>query len=307
VTFNSAPVLDDFLASLNAQIYRSYTLYVVDNASTDNTCSMLDKQMPQGGVLLRNQDNKGFAAGTNQGIRRALADDCDAILLLNNDVVFGPGLLEQLVAGIREHNCDMTTPLMYYQEPGNRIWAAGGAMQPRLARCVHRGHNRIDSGQYRSACRVTFAPFCCVLITRRVFDRVGMLDESYFTYMEDADFMYRCLQADLALWYIPEAALWHKVSSLTGFHSPFSIRYGTRNRAYFIARHVTWPWRQILNLAYPAYFLLRLVVGLDTRERYRMRIEAWAEGRQMLRRKETDRGESNCSSDARYGVPEKSA
>ena len=306
VTFNSAPVLEDFVESLNAQTYRDWTLYAVDNASSDETCSWLREHLPPGGVLLGNDHNAGFAAGSNQGIRRALADGCDAVLLLNNDVVFGSELLEQLVAGMHEHRCDMTTCLMYYHEPKDRIWAAGGTLQPRLARNLHRGQNEMDIGRYATPCKVTFAPFCCVLIARSVFDRIGLLDERYFTYGEDADFMYRCLRAGVSLWYVPQARLWHKVSSLTGYHSPFSVRYGTRNRAYFIGRHLSWPWRMILNLMYPAYFLLRRVSGLDTRERYRLRMTAWREGKRLFRESRID-GVVYAGCSESYSVPEKSA
>lgn len=307
VTFNSVHVLEDFVTSLIAQTYRTYSLYVVDNASTDNTCSWLSEHMPARCVLLRNEHNAGFAEGTNQGIRRALADGCDAVLLLNNDVVLDSNLIEELVGGILEYNCHMTAPLMYYYEPRNRIWAAGGRLQPRLGRNVHRGHNETDTGQYAEPCRVTFTPFCCILITRSVFDRIGLLDEQYFTYQEDADFTYRCLKANLSLWYVPAAKLWHKVSSLTGHQSPFAVRYGTRNRAYYVGKHLSWPWRTILNLLYPAYFLLRRLAGLETHERYSLRRTAWAEGKRLVRAMRRHRAEVACRPESVYNVPEKSA
>lgn len=285
VTFNSSKVLEDFFSSVRNQTWSNYILYVVDNASRDNTCRYVQQHMPAHGVLLENAENVGFAAGTNQGIRRALDEGCEAILALNNDVFFGPDLLERLVDGLRRYNCEMTTPLMYYHQPKDRIWAAGGTLQPCLAfRSTHRGQEETDHGQYAAPARVTFAPLCCVLICRTVFDRVGLLDERYFTYTEDVDFMYRCLKAGIALWYIPEARLWHKVNSLTGTASAFSLRYGARNRAYFIAKHLSGLTRGLFNLLYPAYYLLRYLLGRDSRNTCRIRQAAWAEGRRMLMR-----------------------
>lgn len=283
VTFNSGQVLEDFFSSLRAQTWPDSLLYVIDNASSDNTCACVRSQLPQGGVLVENTGNIGFAAATNQGIRLALDDQCDAILALNNDVSFAPDLLEQLADGLSRHHCEMTAPMMYYHRPENRIWAAGGTLQPWLAfRSLHRGENETDHGQYAVPCRVTFAPLCCVLIRRSVFDRVGLLDERYFTYSEDVDFMYRCLQAGLALWYIPTARLWHKVNSLTGTASPFSLRYGARNRAYFIAKHCSGLTRRLFNILYPAYYRLRYWLGRDTRATWQIRKAAWAEGMRML-------------------------
>jgi GT2 family glycosyltransferase len=288
VTFNSGEVLPDFISSLKQQAYSNYILYAVDNASTDNSCALLQENLPDA-VLIRNPGNTGFAAGSNQGIRKALADGCEAILLLNNDVSFGPDLIERLVQGIREFNCDMTAPMMYYDQPKDRIWAAGGTLQPRLGfRAVHRGLDKPDRGQYGIPCRVTFAPFCCVLIRSAVFDQVGFLDEQYFTYTEDADFMYRCLKAGVTLWYVPAAQIWHKVSSLTGFVSEFSIRYGARNRAYFISKHSSWFNRGIFNVLFPTYYVLRRLFGLDSRQKCRIQLTAWAEGRRILKNPQID-------------------
>ena len=283
VTYNSSPVLEEFLSSLKSQTHQDYVLYVVDNASADNTCAYLEAHLPSGSIMMRNTENSGFAAGTNQGIRKALEDGCQAILLLNNDVVFGPGLLDELVKGIHKFDCDMTAPMMYYDQPKNRIWAAGGTLQPRLGfRAVHRGLNETDRGQYRNPCQITFAPFCCILIRSAVFDRVGFLDEQYFTYTEDVDYLFRCLKAGLALWYLPDARLWHKVSSLTGYISTFSVRYGARNRAYIIGKHLPSVYQTVFNVLFPGYYLLRYLTGLDGRKRCKVRLTAWAEGKRLL-------------------------
>jgi GT2 family glycosyltransferase len=288
VTFNSGGVLSDFFSSLEQQTYRDYNLYVVDNASSDDTCVIVEEHL-QGGVLFRNLDNIGFAAGTNQGIRKALGDGCEAILILNNDVAFGPDLIQQLVEGIREFDCDMATPMMYHFEPKDRIWAAGGILQPRLGfRAIHRGQDKTDRGQFTRPSRVTFAPFCCVLVRSSVFDRIGLLDERFFAYAEDVDFMYRCLKANLALWYIPQARIWHKVSSLTGTVSMFAIRYGARNRAYFIHKHLPGIHRSVFNVLYPTYYVLRHLVGLDSRQFCQMQLAAWSEGARMLTNPQLD-------------------
>src|SRR5581483_1554712 len=107
VTFNSEQVLQDFLSSLRGQTHSDYRLYVVDNASTDGSIDYLMKHMPPRSALLRNAENVGFAAATNQGVRDAMEDGCDAILAINNDVIFGPDLRERLVNGLCRHRCAM--------------------------------------------------------------------------------------------------------------------------------------------------------------------------------------------------------
>lgn len=294
VTYNSRDVLEDFFLSIRAQTYSEYTLYIIDNASSDETCSYAEQQMSRNSVLIRNAENFGFAAGTNQGIRRALADGCESVLLINNDVIFGPDLLGQLVEGLSIHQCGLVTPLMYYYQPSDQIWTAGGKLQRYMGfRSLHIGDGETNRGQYNVARRVTFAPFCCVLIRKTVLEQVGLLDEQYFAYVEDADFMYRCLKAGVDLWYIPKAELWHKVSSLTGTDSPFALRYGARNRAYFIAKHCSWIEKCMFTLLYPVHYAIESVMGRFGWDVFWLRLAAWFEGIRLTAKSEvTLRGDA---------------
>ncbi len=287
VTYNSRSVLEDFFSSLERQTYADHALYIVDSGSTDDTVAYVQAHLPEHCTFLQNSENIGFAAGTNQGIQAAFQDGCTAILALNNDVVFGPELLERLIEALDQYKCDMTTPMMYCYEPKDRIWAAGGSLQPWLGyRNKHRGDGETDHGQYNVACRVTFAPLCCVLIRKEVLDRVGLLDERYFTYTEDVDFMYRCLKKGLSLWYVPEAKLWHKVSSLTGNMSDFMVRYCTRNRMYFLRKNLpawqAWLWYGI----YRSYYMLDFTMRKTSRARWKLRASSAVDGRKTYSGKE---------------------
>ena len=110
------------------------------------------------------------------------------------------------------------------------------------------------------------------------------MDERYFVYSDDVDFMLRAMKAGKVLYYLPDAKLWHKVNSLTGAESPFSMRYGARNRAFFIAKHLNHLSVMLFNLLYPSYYLLRFILGKDTQAALRIKQAAWTEGKQMLRR-----------------------
>lgn len=169
--------------------------------------------------------------------------------------------------------------MMYYFEPKDKIWAAGGTLQTWAGcRAIHRGQYETDRGQYATPCRISFAPFCCVLIRSSVFQQVGFLDEQYFAYVEDADFLYRCSRHNLTLWFIPQARLWHKVSSLTGDASPFSLRYGARNRIYFLKKHKPAATRWFYYLLLAAYYFLRYAFRLDSRQRCGFQLFGCVEG-----------------------------
>jgi GT2 family glycosyltransferase len=176
----------------------------------------------------------------------------------------------------------MTTGKMYYHDKPDVFQCAGGHFQSWLGyRTRHDGAGLQDVGQYDQPRRVTNTPTCCLLMRRSVFDRVGLMDSRYFVYSDDADFLYRALKQGLSLWYVPEAKLWHKVSSLTGVGSAFSLHYSSRNRAYFITKHLTRIYAAPFNLLYPAYYLLRFALGKDTRDTTRIKQAAWTEGKKM--------------------------
>jgi GT2 family glycosyltransferase len=279
VTFNSGSVLAEFLRSLETQTFNNFRIWAVDNASTDDTIAQLKAWNDPRLEIVANDTNVGVAAANNQGIVAALAQGYDYILLLNNDVFFGPDLLDGLVRGLDEHSCSMTVPLIYYAEPKNMIWSAGGTFRENFAYLsIHFGIKEIDRGQFNEAKRVTFAPSSCILVRHEVFDRIGLMDERLFVGAEDTDFMYRALLAGLDTYYLPSVKMWHKVSSLRGEDSPFSQRYMARNRAFFIHKHLgQWTAARYAFL-YRAYYLVRFLFGRDNWETMLRKERAWSEG-----------------------------
>lgn len=279
VTFNSANVLPDFLRSLETQIHDHFLIWAVDNASSDTTLQQLEAWKDDRLTVIANAANQGVAGGNNQGIKAALDAGCSHILLLNNDVYFDRDLLSGLLQGLTDLSCDLTVPMMYYAEPGARIWCAGGTFREDFALLpVHFGKDQLDRGQFPQPTPVTYSPTCCTMIRRRVFEEIGLMDERYFVYADDLDFMYRVLKAGMTTYFLPTVKLWHKVSSLTGEESPFSQRYMTRNRAFFIRKHLgamTLAWYTLL---YRGYYLTRFLRRQDAWSTTLRKQRAWSEG-----------------------------
>jgi GT2 family glycosyltransferase len=284
VSFNSGRLLHAFLGSVFGQTLSDFRLYVIDNASKDDSVAIVKESHDERVKLIENAVNLGVAEGNNQGIRAALADGCKTVLFLNNDTEFPNDLFAQLYSALEENNCDMATGKVLYFEPSNLIWCAGGWFDPgRFYGAFHYGMGEKDTGQYDEPRRITYAPTCCLLVSQSVFQRIGMMDSKYFVYSDDVDFLYRCLRRDISLWYIPKAMLFHKVSSLTGGdESDFAIRFMTRNRMYFIRKHLS-AWQ---SLIWGAHFLActapKLVLfGHDSISRWRLRCASLFEGLRM--------------------------
>jgi GT2 family glycosyltransferase len=279
VTYNSAGVLPEFLESVWRQTHPDFLLYIIDSGSTDGTPERLREIVDPRVRCSIQEKNVGFAAGSNLGIQMALEEGCEAVMLLNNDIAFGPELFQKLVDGLETYRCDMVTPkILYYDDP-KKIWAAGGSLNRWLGyRHSHAGANEQDDGRFDRAHRVTFAPFCCMVIRSEVFRKVGLLDEAYFTYVEDVDYCYRALKANLSIWVLPECRLLHKVSSLTGSTSNFTVEHCTRNRMYFLRKHLP-AWRAgFWYRCYRCYYALEFAAGRTSRERWDLRRSAAERG-----------------------------
>jgi len=276
VLFNSAAVLPEFFTSIYSQGYPSFTVFAVDNASQDDSVAICAQHAPLCTVIA-NPENRGVAAANNQGIAAAIAAGGDLVVLLNNDVRCGPELFAQLVEGLHTQNCEMTAPMIYFADSPGTIWCAGGSFDRWLGyRQHHIGEGEHDTGQFAPQ-RIAFAPTCCVLMRREVFERVGRMDERYFVYWDDTDWMLRAHRAGVVMWFLPEAKLWHKVGALTGRQSGFTLRYATRNHAFYLRKHLAAPLALFWLVIYAAGF----AAGAPFSSRRRSQLAAWFEGWRM--------------------------
>ena len=219
---------------------------VVDNGSSDGSAAAIGREFP-GVEVLALPGNRRFAGGCNAGLERALGQGADAVMLLNNDTEADAGLCEQLLLALEQDpGAAAAAPLICFQQPPDLIWYAGGRCAPALGLAAHRGLRQRDRGQYRAVEETGYLTGCCLLATRAAWERVGLLDERYFIYAEDADWCLRARAAGLRLLFAPAARLGHRVSASTGAASPWKIYQRLRANLMLFARHargvgrVTW-------------------------------------------------------------------
>lgn len=280
VTYNSEKVIEGFLSSMLAQSCSAFVLYIVDNASTDQTMECLARYKDERIIVIHNQKNLGVARGNNQGIRAALDAHCDSVLLINNDTEFGPNLLRDLRDGLRDCRCDMIVPkIMYYSEP-KKIWYAGGHFDRWKGYMgIHECQGELDYGESQGSRLVEYAPTCCMLIQRGVFSQVGLMDEQFFVYADDTDFCFRASRSNLKLAYLPAVTLLHKVSSLTGAeNSRFTWRHLTRSHIYFIRKNFGFWKRACYLSAFQAKLLYKLLWRVVDWDGFWVREKAFLEG-----------------------------
>ena len=247
VTYNSDKVLQPFLSDLFAQSFHNFNLYVIDNASEDKTLKILDDLNDNRVNQIRNQSNIGVAAANNIGIKKALEDKCSHILILNNDIEFSNSLFEDMLVSIKKENCSMMTPKIMYHSDKDIIWYAGGGFKKSNGYLpYHTGFNEnIKNNNYQSL-YVDYASTCCLLIKKDVFETIGYMDEKYFVYFDDTDFLFRVKKEGVhKIYYDSQITLFHKVGSLTksltkeferSYRTHFFLKQNIRNHIYFLRK-----------------------------------------------------------------------
>jgi GT2 family glycosyltransferase len=229
---------------------------VIDNASREKL------KLPKLNLditLVENERNLGFSGGHNVGIKYALENKADYILILNNDTLLDENLVSELVKSFNDQ-VGVVAPKIYFakgyefhknrykeNEKGKVFWYAGGEMDWANVIGKHRGVDEVDKGQYENAEETDFASGCCMMVKREVFEKVGLFDERYFLYYEDNDLSQRVRSKRFKIIYSPKAFLWHNnAGSVGGSGSDLQDYYISRNRMIFGMKFA--PLRSKLSL-----------------------------------------------------------
>lgn len=227
------------MESLEKIDYENYEVVIVDNKSTNESLKKLTEYIEEHKTsfrkkhtLIPSKNNHGFAAGNNIGIKYALKNQCDFVVLINTDTLVKKDFLKELT--IPFENSDdvgISTGKIYYESKRDTFWFAGGTFNEERFYGAHIGQGEKDLGQYDEQKNISFCTGCLMMIKREVLEKVGFLSEEYFMYYEDVDYCLKVRELGYKIAYAPKAIIYHKVSASTGGEeSPFAIEWNTRNR-----------------------------------------------------------------------------
>ncbi|MGI8689050.1 MAG: glycosyltransferase family 2 protein [Thermomicrobiales bacterium] len=254
LTWNNSRLTLDCLQSLAEQT-TPHVVYVVDNASTDETPAAVAAQFPSARVIV-NAENLGFAAGNNVGLSAAFADGADAVLVLNNDTTLDPAAFTHLVTATRMHpQAGILSPVILFAQPPHHVWFAGATTNAWTGRSYHLDYNAPYGAVVRDIREIERTTGCAVLITRACYERVGGFDASLFMYYEDIDYSLRARDAGFSILLVPSAVIYHHISaSSQGTKPPNAVYYGIRNGIQTMDR--------LRPLPAPAMAIRRLIMVL---------------------------------------------
>lgn len=253
--FNGIAFLDSVLASLEGQTLNNFEVILVDNGSTDGSCSFVTANYPWV-HLIELSENFGFCGAVNAGIRAAKAP---YVLLLNNDTEVKEDFVEEMLAAIRRHKNAFSCGARMVQyhdrdkldDVGNYYCALGWSFARGRGKDIH---------AYETEDRIFSACAGAAIYRKKILEKIGYFDEEHFAYLEDTDIGYRARIYGYENWYAPKAIVYHVGSGTSGSrYNQFKTRYSSRNNIYLIYKNM--PLLQIiLNLPFlMAGFLVKFL------------------------------------------------
>ncbi len=208
---------------------------VVDNASTNDESSEIERRYPYVKIIRSNQ-NLGFAGGNNLGIKAAKGK---YLFLVNNDTIFKEFNIQALIDRLESSDTiGLVCPKIRFSWGTNPIQFAGYTPLSKVTvRNQAIGFGKEDKGQYETAHPTPYAHGAAMLIKREALEKVGLMPECYFLYYEELDWSMMFTRAGYQIWYEPACTIYHKESQTTGQNSPLRTYYITRNRLLLVKRN----------------------------------------------------------------------
>jgi N-acetylglucosaminyl-diphospho-decaprenol L-rhamnosyltransferase len=191
-------------------------IIIVENSASSTELTVLKdifKDNRQVGILSPSQ-NLGFSGGVTFAINSVIDSRFDAFLIVNNDTLAPPNLIENLIKGVQAKSLDLAAPLIYHYPEKHLLWSRGNFYNPIFGivrnspiPCLPRN--------------VFYLTGCCLFVRKKVFDTVGFFDESFFMYGEDVEFCHRAEKNRLRIGIVKEAKIYHRVNASSQNNSLF--------------------------------------------------------------------------------------
>ncbi len=210
VTYDRADLLEGMLDGLRRQDRLPDCVLVVDNASTDRTAEVLAAALDRDDLPLEvvtSPTNTGGAGGFHTGLRAAYDRGFDRFWLMDDDVVPDPSCLRVLM------EADADCLMAVREDRGGRLCEKAAlrfdlrdprALKPKTAMVETTYGTREAMPERVELENVAFEGF---MVRRRVVERIGLPDASYFIFYDDVDYALRARQAGFRIWAVRDAVL----------------------------------------------------------------------------------------------------
>lgn len=237
ICYNGFKDTCELIESLQDKIHSvSYEIIVVDNASREDEAAKIRKLYPSV-VAIRSNENGGFSAGNNVGIRAAKGK---YMFFINNDTYIESDKIAYLIERLESHpQIGGVSPKIRFAFPPQHIQYAGFTPLSRITlRNNMLGFDCPDNGTFDTPHPTPYLHGAAMMIKREVIEKAGMMPELFFLYYEELDWSTSMTRAGYELWYDPRCTVFHKESQSTGQLSKLRTYYLTRNRLLYARRNL---------------------------------------------------------------------
>lgn len=201
-------------------------MYLIDNSPSKRYINEI-KTLTSGFKSIYLEKNEGYASGNNIGIKLALKDSCEYVVIINNDTIVESTFLTELLKAYKKYeNIGIASPLIR-RYSDKIIWSSGGKFRRFLF------NYKMESEPIDNDVKSEFITGCCFIGHKKVFLKEGLIPEDYFMYGEDSAYCHNLTIAGYDNYVIKNSTIYHKISATSGIDSLFSTYYIYRNRMLF--------------------------------------------------------------------------
>ena len=242
-------------ALLKSDLPRGCEIICVDNSPEKKSATEIKKKFPQI-HLIKSAQNLGFAGGNNLGIKYALENGADYILIINPDVTVEKLFFAPLFSVFKKApKAGLVAPALKHFQNNQLFYGLEGSIDWRFALARHLNLQRLPKKILRPTQFVTFA---CVLIKTEVFEKTGLLDDGFFMYLEDVDYCLRASRAGYKIFLNPAVVVDHATSS-SFRRATDKLPISFTSQIRFINKWLSFP-KNIIPLIYAFLFYPYLYV-----------------------------------------------
>lgn len=230
LNWNGKNFLKNCLDSLQKLSYSKTEIIVVDNGSVDGSQALVKKHYPKI-KLIENKINYGFAQGNNIGYK---ASKGEYVMFLNNDTIVTPNFLQPLIKDFENDlSIGCLQPQMRVMNERDLIDVVGSFMTG-SGFLYHYGYRKDRSlEQYNIKKEIFSAKGACIILPRKILQKVGVFDEDFFIFFEETDLCYRIWLAGYKVIYEPKSVIYH----FCGGDTTTSDSYKYERRIYLIFKN----------------------------------------------------------------------
>lgn len=273
LNWNTSHYLGRFLPSVINTSYQEKEIYVIDNASTDDSLLVLETRFPSVKII-RTGKNIGFAAAYNLAIKQIHAD---YFLVVNSDIETTPGFIEPIIELMETRKeigiCQPKLLSLDEKHMFEYAGAAGGWID-KLGYPFTRGRVLLtieeDKGQYDSTEEVFWASGACMAVKREVFQKIGGFYDYYYMHQEDIDLCWRAYNSGYKIYTCPVSVVYHIGGGSLSWQNHLKTFLTYRNNYILLTRNLPFSTflpviaaRLVLDLLGCLYFLLQGKCGIS--------------------------------------------